>query len=209
MAKVWRVMGQTLHEMLIMIASHFVWITTLQSGRQREDEVCEIRLDFEIYASNFTLLVVFKYIIVSKMKISVCFLRLLSMMYWNGYSFKGWDSLRFSFCSRNMTLFCYILEDGFFHRIYFVWIFVWEVLDIQPKFTGFTPPLLRRSESYERRRHSSLSPHSHSGNQISNAVQLNGIESSPTGKQIPITSSEILNQWEFLYYRFFPFFFCD
>uniref|UniRef100_A0A1I7VKJ6 Pecanex-like protein n=1 Tax=Loa loa TaxID=7209 RepID=A0A1I7VKJ6_LOALO len=61
---------------------------------------------------------------------------------------------------------------------------------------GFTPPLLRRPESYERRRHSSLSPHSHSGNQFSNVVQSNGIESSPTGKQIPITSSEILNQYK-------------
>ncbi|EJW73777.1 hypothetical protein WUBG_15316 [Wuchereria bancrofti] len=60
---------------------------------------------------------------------------------------------------------------------------------------GFTPPLLRRSENYERRRHSSLSPHSHSGNQFSSVVQLNGIESSPVGKQIPITSSEILNQY--------------
>ncbi|VDN93674.1 unnamed protein product [Brugia pahangi] len=59
---------------------------------------------------------------------------------------------------------------------------------------GFTPPLLRRSEN-ERRRHSSLSPHSHSGNQFSSVVQLNGIESNPIGKQIPITSSEILNQY--------------
>ncbi|KAM3723904.1 Uncharacterized protein ACO02O_07079 [Dirofilaria immitis] len=60
---------------------------------------------------------------------------------------------------------------------------------------GFTQPLIRRSESYERRRLSSLSPHSPSGNQFSSVIQLNGIESSPTGKQIPITSSEILNQY--------------
>ncbi|VDK85113.1 unnamed protein product, partial [Onchocerca ochengi] len=60
---------------------------------------------------------------------------------------------------------------------------------------GSTPPLLRRSESYERRRPSSLSPHSSSGNQFSSVIQLNGIESSPAGKQIPITSSEILNQY--------------
>uniref|UniRef100_A0A915PGG7 DUF4220 domain-containing protein n=1 Tax=Setaria digitata TaxID=48799 RepID=A0A915PGG7_9BILA len=60
---------------------------------------------------------------------------------------------------------------------------------------GPTPPLLRRSESYERRRPSSLSPRSHSGSQFSNVVQLNGIENNPTGKQIPITSSEILNQY--------------
>ncbi|VDP15808.1 unnamed protein product [Onchocerca flexuosa] len=63
---------------------------------------------------------------------------------------------------------------------------------------GSTPPLLRRSESYERRRSSSLSPHSSSGNQFSSVIQLNGIESSPTGKQIPITSSEILNQQVFV-----------
>ncbi|MCP9259160.1 hypothetical protein DINM_002126 [Dirofilaria immitis] len=60
----------------------------------------------------------------------------------------------------------------------------------------FTQPLIRRSESYERRRLSSLSPHSPSGNQFSSVIQLNGIESSPTGKQIPITSSEILNQMD-------------
>ncbi|CAG9539723.1 unnamed protein product [Cercopithifilaria johnstoni] len=60
---------------------------------------------------------------------------------------------------------------------------------------GFTPPLFRRSETYEPRRHSSSSLHSHSANQLSNVVQLNGIKSSPTGKRIPITSSEILNQY--------------
>ncbi|VBB28109.1 unnamed protein product [Acanthocheilonema viteae] len=61
----------------------------------------------------------------------------------------------------------------------------------------FTPPLFRRSENNERRRHSSSFSHSHSPNQLPNIVQLNRIENSPTtGKQIPITSSEILNQYK-------------
>ncbi|VDM96469.1 unnamed protein product [Thelazia callipaeda] len=65
---------------------------------------------------------------------------------------------------------------------------------IHMKSTEAFRPLFGRSENCERRQ-SNVSPHSYTPNQLSNVVQLKGIASSPNGKQIPITSSEILNQY--------------
>ncbi|VDN19654.1 unnamed protein product [Gongylonema pulchrum] len=64
------------------------------------------------------------------------------------------------------------------------------------RFSGTTPPLLRRSETNESRRTISTSPQTQTESFFSKTVQLNETGSSQIGKQIPITSSEILSQYK-------------